>query len=217
MGAPKKRSFNTLLMLLVFSVVTLFLAAACQGTDGSQGPLGLKGNPGDPGLPGNPGVPGNAGDSGNPGQPGPQGPQGLQGPQGPTGDTATLVAPRIILDPTAIAGTGQTEFTVTGSGFTPGEAYTVQVLWDGEPFFPVLRDGDVAVSENGTLSSTWRGGGRSRSSDILIEPGPYSIIVEDSSGVRASAPLRVTPGEVEPEAEPCGGHGQPACPAPAHG
>ena len=90
------RSFGT---LLVLSLVTLLLAAACQGNAGGQGSAGP---PGDPGLPGLPGEPGNSGASGSAGNPGPQGPQGPVGLQGPAGSPANATAASITLDPFSI-------------------------------------------------------------------------------------------------------------------
>jgi len=87
------RSLGT---LLVLSLVTLLLAAACQGTTGSQGSAGPKGDPGLPGLAGA------AGNPGTPGEPGNTGPQGLAGPvgsQGSAGSPATATIASITLDP----------------------------------------------------------------------------------------------------------------------
>ena len=90
------RSFGT---LLVLSLVTLLLAAACQGNAGGQG---TAGSPGDPGLPGLPGASGNAGAPGSPGNPGPQGPQGPVGSLGPAGSPANASAASITLDPFSV-------------------------------------------------------------------------------------------------------------------
>ena len=193
MSWPKKRSVGILLLL---SLVTLFLAAACQGSDGPSGPPGPKGDPGAPGLPGNAGLPGNPGDPGNPGSVGIPGPQGVTGSEGPAGGLAPASAPSIVLIPVVIEGTGDAEFEVRGSGFTPGEPYEVWVVQDGEIFVPANRGGgELEVNENGAFSSTWRGSTRRRGSGLLDSPGLVSIVARDINGLQAAAPLSVVAAE----------------------
>ena len=188
MSWPKKRSVGILLLL---SLVALFLAAACQGSDGPTGPSGPKGDPGDPGLPGNAGVAGNPGAPGNPGSAGIPGTQGTTGSQGPAGDPVPATAPAILLFPGTIVDTGTAEFEVRGSGFTPGEPYEVWVDVGGEVFYPANRSGVLEVNENGALSSTWQGETRRRRCCLLEEPGLYTIVARDAQGNTAAAPLWV--------------------------
>ena len=188
MSWQKKRSVRILLLL---SLVTLFLAAACQGSGGPSGAPGPKGDPGVPGLPGNAGAAGNPGEPGNPGSAGILGPQGATGSQGPAGDSAPAFAPSIVLDPVVIEATGDAEFEVRGSGFSSGEPYEVWVVVDGEVFYPANRGGELEVNENGALSSSWRGSARRRSSGLLDSPGLFTIVVRDANGLQASAPLWV--------------------------
>ena len=193
MSWPKKRSVRILLLL---SLVTLFLAAACQGSDGPGGPPGPKGDPGAAGLPGNPGAAGNPGDPGNPGSAGILGPQGATGPEGPAGDPVPASAPGIVLIPGVIEATGSADFEVRGSGFTPGEPYEVWVVVDGEVFYPANRGGgELEVNENGALSSSWRGSTRRRRSGLLDSPGLFSIVARDAAGLQAAAPLTVVASE----------------------
>lgn len=73
---------------LVFFVLFLFVAVACQGAigpAGAQGQAGAQGEPGQPGLPGAAGLPGEPGLPGNPGSPGEPGLPGIQGEPGPRG------------------------------------------------------------------------------------------------------------------------------------
>ena len=189
-----ERSIRRFLIFGILSLVTVFLATACQGSDGPLGSAGPKGDPGLPGLAGNPGEPGLPGAPGNPGPSGPQGSVGLSGPSGPSGDPAVATAARIVLDPSEITDSGKDEFEVLGSGFTSGAPYVVQVLIDGVFIFPDKRGGSIDVNENGALTSTWRGekSGRRITVNALDTAGIYTVVVTDDKGVHASAPLVVS-------------------------
>jgi hypothetical protein len=101
-------------------------------------------------------------------------------------------APRILLFPGVIEDTGNAEFEVRGSGFTPDEPYEVWVVVGGEVFYPANRGGgDLQVNENGALSSTWRGSTSRRRSGLLDSPGLYTIVARDATGIQAAAPLWV--------------------------
>jgi hypothetical protein len=188
---------------VVLSLALLITAAACQG---SVGPGGSSGPQGDPGLPGNPGAAGLPGDPGNPGNPGPRGAHGAAGASGAQGPAAAATFASVRLDPGAIVvgeeGVGgwsgmsyfwnSDEFVLRGAGFTPGEAYLVKMNFGGNEFggFQKRDKSELVVSENGTVSSTWRY--RLPKSDETILPlGVYSIIVTDGKGVKATAPLAV--------------------------
>ena len=174
-------------LFLLPSLLMLILVSACEG---SQGPQGTSGPEGDPGFPGASGNPGNPGNPGEPGNPGPQGAQGALGAAGPIGSPARNTSAAILLEPDTVEDTGQAEFVVLGSGFTPDTPYNVQVMWNGNLLFLGLRGGELEVNENGALTSTWRGS-RRRSENVLVEPGIYSIIVTDGEGIIATAPILV--------------------------
>jgi len=200
----KRNSFGKLVIL---SLIFLLAAAACQGSAGTGGTAGPKG---DPGLPGNPGAPGLPGEPGNPGNSGPSGVQGPAGPSGPQGNPAVATVGSVVLNPGTVAlEVGATggwsgmsyfwetgEFSVLGSGFTPGEPYLLKLNIAGEEFGGLQKrdSSDLIVSENGTVSSTWRY--RLPQSDATKLPaGIYTVIVLDGGGIKATAPLVVTEDE----------------------
>ena len=194
---------NSLGRLVILSLIFLLAAAACEGDIGSGGSLGAKG---DPGLPGNPGAAGLPGDPGNPGNPGPSGAQGSAGPPGPKGDLAAATVGSISLNPGTIAlGVGSVsgfaglsyfwetgEFSILGSGFTPGEAFLVKLNIAGNEFGGLQKrdSNDLSVSENGTLFSTWRYR-LPQSDETKLPAGIYTVIVSDGKGVKATTPLAV--------------------------
>ena len=193
MSWPKKRSVG---ILLLFSLVTLFLAAACVGADGNQGSPGPKGDPGAAGLPGLSGLPGNPGEPGNPGATGSRGAKGANGPDGEAGSPITVAVPSIVLVPNVIEATGKADFEVRGAGFTSGEPYEVWVEIGGEVFYPANRGGgEMTVNENGALSSKWRGSTKRRKTGLLDSPGLLTIVVRDATGLQATAPLNVVASE----------------------
>ena len=195
------QSKRSLRFLIIASLLTLFVAAACA--EGAQGPSGPKGGPGDPGLPGNPGAAGLPGDPGNPGPTGPQGPVGPTGAQGSAGDPAVATAASIVLEETVIvpcadrrsrcrAGGGR--YTVLGAGFTPGEPFTLSIIAKGLESFAVLENPsdprDLVISPNGTFTETWIAAA-GRRGELHLPSGVYTVIGEDGVGLRASALLIV--------------------------
>ena len=196
----RRRSLGQFLALCF---IFLFAATACEGDTGPPGSPGAKGNPG---LPGNPGAAGLAGAPGNPGNPGPPGFQGLTGPIGPKGADAPSTFASITLEPGTIAlGEGSVrgfagvsyfwetgEFSIYGSGFTPGEAYLVKVNKAGNEFTLQQRDdSELVVSNNGAFIGTWRYR-LPQSDETKLPAGIYTISVSDGSGIKATAPLVVT-------------------------
>ena len=181
--------------LLTLSIVFLFAATACEGDVGSPGPPGATG---DPGLPGNPGAAGLPGDPGNPGNLGPSGLQGPAGPTGPKGNAAPATAGSITLEEWTIEPCSGRRcrsggrFTVLGAGFTPNQAVTIALQAGGEDLFPVLTSDpeSVIASANGTFEAKLKAG-VSRRAERAIEPGLYTILVTDASGIKASAPLTI--------------------------
>lgn len=193
---------RSLRFLLIASLLTLFVAAACA--EGAQGPSGSKGGPGDPGLPGNPGAAGLPGDPGNPGPTGPQGPVGPEGAQGPAGDLAVATAASIVLEETVIAPCSPARsrcrsgsdgrYTVLGAGFTPGEPFTLSIIAKGLESFAVLENPsdprDLVITPNGTFTETWIAAA-GRRGELHLPSGVYTVIGEDGAGIRASALLIV--------------------------
>jgi len=195
------QSKRFLRFLIVPSLLTLFVAAACA--EGVQGPLGPKGAPGDSGLPGNSGAAGFPGEPGNPGPAGPQGPEGPAGAQGSAGDSAVATAASIVLENTVVvpcadgrsrcrAGGGR--YTVVGAGFTPGEPFTLSIITNGLETFAVLEDPqsprDLVVTANGTFTETWIAA-IGRRGELHLPSGMYTLIAEDGAGIKASALLVV--------------------------
>lgn len=195
----KRRSFGK---LVISSLILLLAAAACEGSSGSGGPAGPKG---DPGLPGNPGAAGLPGEPGNPGNPGPSGASGSAGPLGPKGDPAAATAASITLDPMTLAlevGSvpgfaglsyfwDTSDFSVYGSGFTPGGPYILKLIWAGNEFLLQQRDdSELTVTDNGAFSSKWRYH-LPLKDETKLAGGVYTILVQDGSGIKATAPLVV--------------------------
>ncbi len=132
-------------LILVLSVASLFILAACQGAPGLPGKSGLPGNPGNagaagsegqagpqgtaglPGLPGNPGLPG---EPGNAGPPGPPGPQGGTGSEGAKGDSGASPGQNLILSTSPYLPLDE-DFVVMGGGFQPDEYVTIYIDIDG--------------------------------------------------------------------------------------
>jgi len=176
---------NRQLGILVISVITLFLVAACQGSDGDTGLSGLKG---DPGVPGAAGSAGDVGSEGEKGDAGPRGGAGSQGSEGPEGDSAEATTAAIVLVPNSVStkrswANTNPAFGVWGSGFTTGDSYNVQI-WDaGTPTDLIHASSEaVTVSGDGAIGGSW---------STAVSAGLYTVAVTDASGVMATAPLVV--------------------------
>ena len=166
-------------ILVLFSIITLFLIAACQGSDGDQGLTGLKG---DPGAAGPAGDQGDIGPEGEKGDAGPRGSAGLEGSEGPKGDPAEATTAAIVLGSNSIA-TANPIFEVWGSGFTAGDSYSAQIWDEGTPTDLTHTSSEaVTVSNDGAIGGSW---------STAVSAGLYTIAVTDASGVMATAPLVV--------------------------
>ena len=166
-------------ILVLFSIITLFLVAACQGTDGDPG---LTGSKGDPGAPGTAGSAADVGPQGEKGDPGPIGGTGSGGQEGPVGDPGATTTAAIALESDSVTTTNPT-FQVWGSGFTAGDSYTAQI-WDEGNQIDLTHTSSEAVTVNsdGAIGGTW---------SASVSAGLYTIAVTDASGIMATAPLVV--------------------------
>jgi len=166
-------------ILVLFSIVTLFLVAACQGSDGDQGLTGLKG---DPGAPGAPGAQGDIGAQGYTGHAGSRGGAGSEGSEGPTGDPAEATSAAIVLVSNSVTPANPV-FQVSGSGFTAGDSYSAKI-WDGANPVNLTHTSTEAVTVNsdGAIRGSWK---------TFVSAGLYTVAVTDASGVMATAPLVV--------------------------
>ena len=166
-------------ILVLFSIITLFLVAACQGSDGDQGLTGLKG---DPGAPGAPGAQGDIGPQGDKGDSGSRGGAGTEGSEGPTGDSAEATSAAIVLVSNSVSTTNPV-FQVWGSGFTAGDSYSAQI-WDGANPVNLTHTSSeaVTVGSDGAIGGSW---------STSVSAGLYTVAVTDASGVMATAPLVV--------------------------
>ncbi|MCZ6788596.1 MAG: hypothetical protein O7D33_01410 [Chloroflexi bacterium] len=166
-------------ILGLFSIITLFLVAACQGSDGDAGLQGLKG---DPGASGAAGSAGDVGTEGQKGDAGSRGGTGSGGSEGPTGDSGEATSAAVVLVSDSVA-TSNPVFQVWGSGFTAGDSYTVQI-WDGANPVNLTHTSSEAVTVNseGAIGGSW---------STSVSAGLYTVAVTDASGVVATAPLVV--------------------------
>ena len=164
-------------ILVLFSIITLFLVAACQGSDGDHGLTGLKG---DPGAPGAPGAQGDVGPEGDKGDTGPRGGAGSGGSEGPTGDPGENTSAAVVLMSDSVSTTNPV-FQVWGSGFTAGDSYSAQI-WDGANPIDLTHTSSeaVTVSGDGAIGGRW---------STSVSAGLYTVAVTDASGVMATAPL----------------------------
>ena len=166
-------------ILVLFSIIALFLVAACQGSDGDQGGAGSKGDPGAPGAPGSQGDVGSQGEKGDTGS---RGRAGSEGSVGPTGDPGENTSAAVVLVSDSVT-TANPAFQVWGSGFTAGDSYSAQI-WDGaNPVNLTHTSAEaVTVSSGGAIGGSW---------STSVSPGLYTVAVTDASGVMATAPLVV--------------------------
>ena len=182
MGDGMKRSLTrrSLSILIVLSFVSLFVAA-CQGDDGSIGSVGSKGDTGPAGAAGAVGGPGPQGSDGDAGA---RGSEGTSGPQGSQGDAAVTTVASLAVGSSSVA-VGE-DFSLNGSGFTPGSAYTVVLLVGGQERSLIHIDsGPVVINSSGAFSSKWRYAS-------TTSAGVYTLIVTDEQGDAATAPFVIS-------------------------
>jgi len=202
-----KQSYVTLLIL---SVVTLMLIAACsgpegdKGSQGAQGAQGAQGTDGTTGMKGSQGSEGSQGTQGPPGARGPEGTTGAQGPkgnQGAQGATGPLVPASIIAtakgstsgeQPVAVQlSKTAPEIIVYGSGFPAGDIIVVTLITNDGEFFLQQRGGSEVVSKQGTFQTEWRTNTKRKAHAYV--PGLYTIMASAGpSGIQASAPLIIS-------------------------
>jgi len=182
MGDCMKRSLTrrSLSILLILSFASLFIAA-CAGADGSIGSVGSKGNTGPAGPAGASGGSGPQGPQGHAGQ---RGPEGANGPRGSQGDGAVATVATLTIDPKAVAA-GE-DFTLSGSGFAPGGAYTAVLSVGGQELSFIHVDaGSLSINDSGALNSKWR--------FASAKPaGVYTLIVTDEQGNKATVPFVIS-------------------------
>jgi hypothetical protein len=153
-------------LLVLVSVMTLvFAACAGAGTEGTQGPKGDVGAPGGPGVSGSVGAAGVTGESGASGGVGASGAAGAKGTSGGITDASIVVS------------SSSSNFTVTGSGFTPRASFSVDILDSGLS----SAAGSGIVNNDGAIKGSW--------STMLKSSGIYTVTVTDENGVAATAPL----------------------------
>ena len=191
-----KRSFGT---LLVLSVLTLFLAAACTGSEGDRGSEGPAGSKGDTGAQGAKGDKGDKGDNGARGDTGAKGDTGATGATGDTGPAGPTIPTSIVVVPVGTVTTAQpamvlggadneVKIVVYGSGFPAGEFVSVALIGaDGEETVLTRSSGDSAVNASGAFTGQF-----SAPATKVVDPGVYTVnVATGPSGIQASAPLVV--------------------------
>lgn len=173
--------------VLALTLAAALLTAACgpEGIEGPQGPQGPPGEPGLSGLPGNPGEPGIQGEPGDPGFPGNPGIQGLPGPQGPVGPSTIATVVLTVDDGRLLMG-AENSFTVTGSGFAPGDVIYGELHTGGDSIAMV---GSTA-NDSGAFSAT---ASLDLSRATSLGAGVYTLFVRDTSGNNATAALVIAP------------------------
>ena len=182
MGDGMKRSLTrrSISVLIVLSFVSLFVAA-CKGDDGSVGSVGPKGDTGPAGSSGASGGPGPQGPQGDTGS---RGPEGASGAQGPQGDPAVATVASLTIGSSSVA-VGE-DFSLNGSGFTPGSAYTAMLLVSGqERSFIHVDSGPLVINNSGAFDSKWRYAS-------TTPAGVYTLIVTDEQGGAATAPFVIS-------------------------
>ena len=174
--------------IVVLSILTLLLAAACTGPEGDQGPSGSSGTAGQQGPKGDPGPTGQQGPIGGIGFLGPRGPEGAVGATGPQGLAGPTFAANIVAapagvvsatQPVVIAAGGTAQITIYGSGFPAGEVVFAEM--NGITLQYV--SGDNSADSMGMFVSTW---------SSLNKAGVYTLTVTASpSDVAATTTLIV--------------------------
>ncbi len=200
---------------LLFSVFSIFVLIACRGPAGSAGLSGLAGESGNPGLQGAAGPPGLPGLPGNPGNPGPAGPPGARGPQGlpgVAGAAGSGDAPDSVMSSKSVM-TMSEPFTVTGSGFLPGEPIVVQVKISDStsPIAGGARGSQVSANAAGAFSISF---------DFVSEiasvidqaPGDRTLLAQGADGSMASTPVKIvgSPSSTSPSSSLATGGAEPA-------
>ena len=186
---------------LLFSVFSIFVLIACRGPAGAAGlpgQSGFSGNPGTQGAVGPPGLPGFPGNSGNPGPPGPPGAQGAQGPAGIDG-----VSPQASIMSSKSVMTLHEPFTVTGSGFRPGEPVVVQLLADSTSIIA----GQATANASGAFSASF-----DFVTVILRDTaGVSTLLAKGADGSMASTPVEIvsTPRSTSPSSSLATGGAEP--------
>lgn len=196
---------------LLFSVFSIFVLIACRGPAGAAGLSGLPGNSGSPGIQGPAGPPGLPGLPGNSGNPGPAGPPGALGAAGPAGLDG--ISPQASVMSSKAVMTMSEPFTVTGSGFIPGEPIVVQVVI-GEFASP------IAGGARGSQVSANAAGAFSVSFDFVSEiasvieqaPGDRTLLAQGADGSMASSPVKIvsSPRSTSPSSSLLTGGAEPA-------
>ncbi len=175
---------------LLFSVFSIFVLIACRGPAGAAGLPGQSGFPGNAGTqgaagpPGLPGLPGNSGNPGPPGPPGAQGPSGLPGLDGVSPQASVMSSKSVM--------TMSEPFTVSGSGFRPGEPVVVQLVI-GEFASP------IAGGARGSQVSANGAGAFSVSFDFVSEvaaviseaAGDRTLLATGADGSMASTAIKI--------------------------
>jgi len=191
---------RSILTLSVLTVFMMFLAVACAGEQGSRGIQGDQGPQGDRGASGPGGDRGEVGAQGARGlrgERGPQGKEGLVGPAGAQGNEGPTLPIGIIvlatgtdsgtLPATVTVGAGEPKLTVIGSGFTPIEFITVELLVGGSTYVMEHAGGSKSVSAAGTFSKSVK---PPRGLPDAIPAGLYTVRVTAGPSLSTiSAPL----------------------------
>lgn len=190
----RKRSFRS---IVVLPILTLLLATACAGaqgpagstgTSGSAGPAGPQGESGQQGPVGGMGflgprgAAGAEGAKGAKGDTGHQGVGGVQGPAGPVYGATIILAPAgdvSATQPVVLAAGGNPQYTIYGSGFPAGESLLVQMSGITARYV----SGDTSTDKSGDFVNTW---------NAIAAAGVYTVKVTASpSNVAANTTVIV--------------------------
>ena len=192
-----------LFTVLVLSIVTLLLTAACAGPSGSAGSAGL---PGLPGVPGGEGIQGPSGQTGPAGLPGSSGSSGATGPAGASGNTgpagptvpASIIVVNSDADATAsqpaviVVGEDQPKFTVYGAGFPANTLGFIVELTTADTTYIMQRistGSDTVIRPSLTYKASFQAPKGLKGTPHIVA-GLYTVTVTAGpSGVQASAPV----------------------------
>ena len=181
-----------LVTVLVLSIVTLFLAAACAGPEGTTGPQGATGATGAAGPAGAAGATGSAGAKGDKGAQGDKGAKGDTGPAGPTMPVSLAVVPTgesSGSQPAVIVvGAGEPKITVYASGLPAGDLITVELVVDDTLSYLMSRissGSDSAVRASGAYMAKFQAPTKLTPN---VPAGLYTIrLTAGPSGIAVSA------------------------------